>query len=200
MITCVRCGAESDSDDYCDQCGASLAPIPPVVPMPSIARACPQCDVPFDDGEVFCETCGCDLANGEVAPDEPPERALGWELTVGVDPRRWRQYAAQRSNDAPPPTPVAMRIEEATITLGRGAESERRADIDLAAATRDTGISRVHARLEPRGAGDGWLIVDLDSANGTMVNAVRVEDAPCPVYEGDVVFVGMWTALALRRS
>ncbi|MEI2817784.1 MAG: FHA domain-containing protein [Microthrixaceae bacterium] len=65
---------------------------------------------------------------------------------------------------------------------------------------RDTGISRVHARLEPRGAGDGWLIVDLDSANGTMVNAVRVEDAPCPVYEGDVVFVGMWTALALRRS
>ena len=39
MITCVRCGAESNSDDYCDQCGASLAPIPPVVPMPSIARA-----------------------------------------------------------------------------------------------------------------------------------------------------------------
>jgi hypothetical protein len=51
----------------------------------------------------------------------------------------------------------------------------------------DLSVSRVHAEL--RRAGDNWLLADLGSMNGTVVNGYRVV-APTRVRPGDEVAFG----------
>ncbi len=50
----------------------------------------------------------------------------------------------------------------------------------------DLAVSSHHARIEP--ADGGWIIRDLDSANGTEVNGVAVREQP--LKDGDVIAVG----------
>ncbi len=45
----------------------------------------------------------------------------------------------------------------------------------------------MHARLER--AGDGWLLTDLGSTNGTRLNGWRIRE-PVPVRAGDRVAFG----------
>jgi hypothetical protein len=53
----------------------------------------------------------------------------------------------------------------------------------------DHRISRQHARLEQ--AASGWQIVDLNSANGTFVNGLKLAGGyPCPLQPGDQIVVG----------
>lgn len=52
---------------------------------------------------------------------------------------------------------------------------------------RDGKISRQHLSLRP--AGDGVMVTDLDSSNGTYVNGQRI-DAPTRVAVGDLVELG----------
>jgi hypothetical protein len=51
----------------------------------------------------------------------------------------------------------------------------------------DLTVSRMHARLER--AGDGWLLTDLGSTNGTRLNGWRIRE-PVPVRAGDRVTFG----------
>src|SRR5262249_25591127 len=50
----------------------------------------------------------------------------------------------------------------------------------------DDRASRLHARLQPDG--DGWVLVDAGSKNGTFVDGARVERAP--LRHGSVVRIG----------
>jgi hypothetical protein len=50
----------------------------------------------------------------------------------------------------------------------------------------DSSVSRRHAELRP--AGDGWLVADLGSTNGTKVNGLTVVERR--LREGDIVSVG----------
>jgi hypothetical protein len=50
----------------------------------------------------------------------------------------------------------------------------------------DSNVSRRHAEIQPRG--DGFVIVDLGSTNGTRVNGVRVSERE--LRDGDEVAVG----------
>jgi hypothetical protein len=68
---------------------------------------------------------------------------------------------------------------EILFTIGR----DRDCDFVLA----DLTVSRRHARLERDG--DGWLLADLDSTNGTRLNGWRVS-SPVPVRPGDQVSFG----------
>jgi pSer/pThr/pTyr-binding forkhead associated (FHA) protein len=61
----------------------------------------------------------------------------------------------------------------------------RDASCDLAIA--DMTVSRLHAQLER--TPDGWLLSDLESANGTRVNGWRVR-GKIPVRAGDLVSFG----------
>jgi len=51
----------------------------------------------------------------------------------------------------------------------------------------DDGLSRRHCAFEP--VGDGWMVRDLGSRNGTKVNGVKVPEAP--LNPGDIIRVGV---------
>jgi hypothetical protein len=78
-------------------------------------------------------------------------------------------------------------IERRAIVLGRS----RDCDVVLA----DTNVSRRHAELVRHGG--GFVLRDLDSTNGSMVNGRRVREAP--VTAGDVLTLGT-TTLRLERK
>ena len=71
-----------------------------------------------------------------------------------------------------------FQLERNTV-VGRGAT----ADVSLA----DPGVSRRHARLNRQDG--GWVLEDLGSANGTMINGWRVSE-PTRLQSGDVIGVG----------
>jgi pSer/pThr/pTyr-binding forkhead associated (FHA) protein len=50
----------------------------------------------------------------------------------------------------------------------------------------DPKASRRHAQVRP--AGSGFLLVDLDSTNGTKVNGIPVREHP--LSDGDLISVG----------
>ena len=65
------------------------------------------------------------------------------------------------------------------LTLGRGVK----ADIQLF----DEGLSRVHCAIENRG--DDFLVTDLDSANGSLLNGEHISSAPAS--SGDEITLGL---------
>src|SRR5687768_10345668 len=67
------------------------------------------------------------------------------------------------------------------VTIGRGLDCDIWLD--------DPILSRRHCQLEPALEGDGWAIIDLDSRNGTYVNAIRVM-ARRPLNHKDVITIG----------
>lgn len=76
------------------------------------------------------------------------------------------------------PTGERLPLGEKVITFGRRPEST----IQLA----DPNVSRNHAEVRPHG--NGWVLVDLGSTNGTRVNGVRVSSHE--LTEGDEVAFG----------
>jgi len=78
-------------------------------------------------------------------------------------------------------------LDKDVATIGRLKES----DIVLS----DPGASRRHAEI--RRTADGYVLVDLGSTNGTMVNERTVSEQP--LSEGDRITIGR-TVLEFRRS
>jgi diguanylate cyclase (GGDEF)-like protein len=71
-----------------------------------------------------------------------------------------------------------IRLDDAVLRVGRNHESELWLD--------DTGVSRRHAQIIP--AGDGYILEDLESANGTFVQGQRVQRHR--LADGDVIQFG----------
>ena len=76
------------------------------------------------------------------------------------------------------PTGDRFTLEEHVITIGRRPES----NIVLA----DPNVSRNHAEIRPQG--DGFLLVDLGSTNGSKVNGMRVDQRL--LADGDEIMFG----------
>jgi hypothetical protein len=70
-------------------------------------------------------------------------------------------------------------LEQRTITLGRTASCDVVLD--------DDDVSREHCRISPRD--DGYVIEDLDSSNGTIVNGQLIQ-SPAYLRPGDLVVIG----------
>jgi pSer/pThr/pTyr-binding forkhead associated (FHA) protein len=68
-----------------------------------------------------------------------------------------------------------------TVTIGRGLDCDLWLD--------DPSLSRKHCQLEPALEGDGWAVVDLNSRNGTHVNAKRVMQRQALSHK-DVITIG----------
>jgi pSer/pThr/pTyr-binding forkhead associated (FHA) protein len=75
----------------------------------------------------------------------------------------------------------AIDFSEGVITLGRVSDN-------AIAFPFDSNVSRYHAEIEMRGAGEFWLI-DLKSSNGTTVNDRRFESEKL-LNDGDVILLG----------
>lgn len=85
------------------------------------------------------------------------------------------------------PTGDRIPLGVRTVTFGRRPEST----VQLA----DPNVSRNHAEIRPHG--NGWLLVDLGSTNGTRVNGARVSSQE--LTEGDEVAFGN-TVLTFEAS
>lgn len=76
------------------------------------------------------------------------------------------------------PTGERVSLGEAVVTVGRRPEST----LQMA----DPNVSRNHAEIRPRG--NGWLVVDLGSTNGTRVNGTRISSHE--LSDGDEITFG----------
>lgn len=76
------------------------------------------------------------------------------------------------------PTGERVPLGEAVVTIGRRPEST----LQLA----DPNVSRAHAEIRPHG--NGWVLVDLGSTNGSRVNGSRVSSHE--LREGDELAFG----------
>ena len=76
------------------------------------------------------------------------------------------------------PTGDRFTLEEHVVTIGRRPES----NIVLA----DPNVSRNHAEIRPQG--DGFVLIDLGSTNGSKVNGVRVDQRL--LTDGDEIMFG----------
>ncbi|GAA0617199.1 DUF1707 domain-containing protein [Kribbella sandramycini] len=130
---------------------------------------------------------------------KPEPRVKVWARTVRDRVARvevWRRLEdlvgvplARRTPIMLPMTALALPAPgSATVRVGRGDGATLR----LA----DVGVSRRHAEL--RHVGDGWMVRDLGSMNGTEVNGLRITTATRVrpgdrVSFGPVAFVLTWT-------
>lgn len=82
---------------------------------------------------------------------------------------------------------VARRRLDGAVTIGRS--------IDCELSVHDILLSRKHCRVEPEG--DGWVVMDLGSKNGTRVGGTPV--FRLPLNDGDVIRMGK-TAVRFRTG
>ena len=121
-----------------------------------------------------------------AAPIEPPAPPQGFAETVVVPQAVVAAPPARRSCGFLVAGGQAYPLDADSLIIGRS----RRADLVLA----DPNISRQHA--EVRREGDTYVIVDLDSTNGVLVNRRAVKRAV--LQEGDRVELGA-TELRFER-
>jgi len=206
-VTCPE-GHDSATADYCDQCGAAIAPparMQPTEVLPAMTavvaastaaaepETCPACAAPRASSDLFCEACGHDF-NGPV-----PGTTQGGEDAAG--PGHWRAViTADREQFelvAPDGLEFPESFEAVTLELNGDEVSIGRAD-----AKGDPAVSRLHAILVRRSDGS-YAIVDQGSTNGTTINDDRRPIAPAvpvPVADGDRIRIGAWTAIAIHRD
>jgi hypothetical protein len=197
-------GHESQTTDYCDQCGVPIAgatrSLPVVEEIDTSASAryepCPVCGAPRSGDDRYCESCGHDFLS-------PRPAATAWEAIVTADRA---QYDRLSASGVPFPADYherCVRLIEGENRIGRshGHPGEDAPEIDLAAPPVDPGVSRMHAVVDYRG--DGVCVLrDLGSTNGTALGDEPAPIAPhtdVPLADGDRIHLGAWTTITLRR-
>jgi FHA domain len=138
----------------------------------------------------------------------PPSYApADWTAVVSADRDYYESVRAASGPDGqaiPFPAYVAerrFRLSGGQMQIGRRSVSRGVApEIDLTGPPADPGISRLHAVLiaEPDGS---WSVLDPGSANGTSVNGTEIPTGNrVPLYDGDRINVGAWTAITVHRG
>jgi hypothetical protein len=89
---------------------------------------------------------------------------------------------------------------EGPVRIGRASSSRGIApEIDLTGPPLDPAVSHLHAQLLRHK--EGWVVVDLASANGTRLNdgAEPLEaETEIPVKQGDRIHLGVWTTITIQ--
>lgn len=228
MATCPQ-GHTSADEEFCDVCGreiggtqAAAVPDTPAAAEPDLPPAGAVCKVCGAElAGRFCEACGHDSmaaaptpvpAPPAPAPPVPADRlpeATTWTATVTADRAYYDSVMAVDGPDAagitfPPYCPDRhFPLAGKQVSIGRQSRSRGiQPDIDLIGPPEDPGVSHLHAVLLAQDDGT-WSIVDLDSANGTVVNDEQNPlrpNTPRPLAAGDRVYIGAWTRITLRHT
>ena len=90
---------------------------------------------------------------------------------------------------------LALRLGEQRVVIDRDRFVLGRSARDAHFALRDGNVSRQHAIVER--APGGWVVVDMASTNGILVNGVRVTRAP--LRAGDQLEIGPFT-ISVERA
>ena len=195
-VACPK-GHPSEAADYCSVCGAPMAPDAPVAAA-TMAAQCPNCGSP-PGSDSACIECGYLLGTPDLAP---PWEEQNWEVVVRPD-RAFYETQEPDGMDFPEQT-SSRRVLLTGDHIRIGRRSTRRAidaEIDLSGVLEDTGVSHRHAVLMRQPEGN-WALVDLDSTNGTFLNA---DEEPIPanhpvaLSDGDQIHLGGWTTLTMGR-
>jgi hypothetical protein len=188
---------------------------PATAAAPGAIVDCPHCGSSNDAANLFCEQCGYDFTTGQAPPQptaaEPPERsaavpdsAVKWIVVVEVDPVWYQLKGSLADQPCPPASSSTIALTQHTALVGRSSQSR---DIHPEIALDgDTGVSRRHAQFVRDG--DGVVVIDLSSTNGTYVvpagsepdddSPAVVAGVPTPLHDGDRVYVGAWSRLTIR--
>lgn len=219
---CEVCGARMGAPSApATAAPTPAAPAPAAAPSaPASEEVCPVCGTPKTGR--FCEEDGYDFllappvssvsapeAPASPAVPAPPAAPPAWAVVVRADSAYFEVVKAMGGEDAGSlamPRFVAERRFALTgqqMVIGRRSRSRGvNPDIDLVGPPEDPGVSHVHALLVPQEG--GWAVVDMESANGTYLNDPNSEplDAHVPVAlkDGDVVYLGAWTALTIQST
>lgn len=164
---------------------------------------CPACRNQEFVGTLYCSECGTRLVrtsplSGTVTTreavaqgvfgDVPPMDTI--ELEAGV-------LLGLRVLGTDEILPL---IGRDNYTLGRAGEGQAVIpDIDLSHfAAFESGVSRIHSEI--RLTDDVVSVVDLDSANGTLVNNARLNpQKPVPIRHGDIIQLGQLRLQLISR-
>ena len=139
------------------------APSPPVGVI-----TCFRCGAVNPASRLYCTACGDDLSNKRASMDRsmgPNGRPVLARLTIQNGPMAGR----------------AFRFHQDVTTIGRTNGN----DLVISGRT----VSRRHARLWFESNNGRWYLEDLQSANGTLVNNVRIYQ-PILLNDNDVISFG----------
>lgn len=176
MIICPTCNTQNETGaTFCDQCGASLAPLNTAAAA-ACAGSCPVCGATTMNGDAFCEECGAALSTPAPAAGPVQHRTARAQIVIGN----------------------GQSIElagKSSYLIGREDQvSGVYPDVDTTRSDGDaSGVSRRHAEIVLQS--DQWFVQDLNSTNGTYINNQRM--APLsrqPLHSGDQIRLGKWTA------
>ncbi len=182
---------------------------------------CPQCGTAVIPGEAFCDTCGASLLSGPVAapvgapslpyggvspqPSYPsPQPVASPVVPIVTPPIVTPPIVTPPAPGRPNLAGISLVIQPAGAALALPTSGEAIIgrsdpvsnvfpDIDLTShGALERGVGRRHARVFLQGG--QILIEDLDSTNGTFLNATRVPPRqPKPVRAGDELRLGTLT-------
>jgi len=165
---------------------------------------CPVCKHQEFVGTLYCSECGARLVSVSPFPtvsisrDDISEEAMVTKPTVPEGPELTSGaligLRVLSSGD------VISLLGRDNYTLGRSGKSQAIVpDADLAAFDAyDEGVSRLHAeiRVQP----DIIYLVDLDSANGTLLNGNHINpQEPTPIRHGDIIQLGRMRLQLISR-
>ncbi len=178
---------------FCEEDGYDFLLAPPVTPAQSPAA---EASSPVSPA-------------AQVSPAAPVAPASTWEVVVRADAAYFEVIKAMGGEDAGTlamPRFVPERrfgLTGQQMVIGRRSRSRGvNPDIDLVGPPEDPGVSHVHALLVPQEA--GWAVVDMESANGTYLNDPNSSPldphVPVALKDGDVVYLGAWTALTVQAT
>lgn len=166
---------------------------------------CPQCQHQEFVGTMFCTECGARLISTSGAPtvsisrDEIHAESLVTKPNLSEGPEL--ESGAVLGLRVVSTGDVVPLIGRENYTLGRTIEGQAVVpDVDLGPFDGyEQGVSRMHA--EVRFADGGVILVDLESANGTLVNGKRAEPlAPIVLRHGDVIQIGRLRLQLITRT
>ena len=161
--------------------------------MPSpLMKKCPKCRTSISKDALFCNQCGHPL---NAAQATNPASANGDPTTPITEPRPQK---IPISKQLKPLSASLLNVQtqkvyslpkhQRNITLGKP-NDRIPPDIDLSQVPGSQVVSRVHANICIEGS--AFLIVDLDSANGTYVNdASLVPGNRYRLRSGDCISLG----------
>jgi hypothetical protein len=140
-------------------------------------------------------------AAGKLRPSFTP--IASWTAQLGSDRAYYDRMRAVRglygADIAFPDRTVERRIALTGKQMRIGRRSAA-VDLNPEIDTADPGVSRLHAVLIAVQDGN-WAVLDSGSANGTYLNGRRIAKGDLiTLREGDLITLGAWTAITIRRG